>query len=66
VLENRGVLVDFLNFTFFIQIDKEKLKASQILLCFSAYANLAKIFKTTNSGDQLGCLNGIRFFTLGW
>jgi len=38
----------------------------QILLSFSAYTNLKKLFTVNKGADQLNCVHGIRFMSMGW
>lgn len=38
----------------------------QIILCFSLYTNLKKLFTVRKGGDQLDCLHAIRFLSMGW
>ena len=45
---------------------KDEPLALKILLSFSAYTNVIKIFKISKSEGQLECLHGIRFFSMAW
>jgi peptidoglycan/LPS O-acetylase OafA/YrhL len=38
----------------------------KLAIGFSLYTNTAKLFRITNNADQLGCLNGIRYLSIGW
>lgn len=38
----------------------------QIIMSFSAYTNLRKLFTINKTADQLDCLNGIRFLSMTW
>lgn len=38
----------------------------QIILCFSLYTNLRKLFTINKGGDQLDCLHCIRFMSMSW
>lgn len=44
----------------------EKSKLLKALLNFSIYTNTVKLFKVSNSDDQLACINAIRFLSIGW
>jgi peptidoglycan/LPS O-acetylase OafA/YrhL len=42
-------------------------KLGQVLLCFSWYSNIKKIFTTApGKGDPLDCLNAVRVMSMGW
>ncbi len=38
----------------------------KLLLCFSAYANVERLMRTSRSKDTIGCLDGMRFFSMTW
>jgi len=38
----------------------------QIILSFSFYTNLKKLFTVNNTGEQLDCIHAIRFLSMGW
>ena len=38
----------------------------QYLLAFSLYTNIRKWLNTKSSGDDLGCVHGIRFLSTAW
>ena len=48
--------------------DSEKRKnfGVKFLLCFSLYGNGKKLFSTKKSAGTIGCINGIRFFSMAW
>ncbi len=45
---------------------KESNVLLDILKTFSFYTNTIKLFNVSGNQDQLSCLHGIRFLSLGW
>ena len=38
----------------------------KFLLCFSAYTNGSKLFSTSNTPQNIDCINGLRVLSMGW
>jgi len=49
-----------------IKIEQSEGILMRILLSFSVYSNLKKIFRSTKSNEQLKCLHPIRFLSMAW
>ena len=46
--------------------EKRKNLGVKFLLCFSLYGNGKKLLSTKKSAGTIGCINGIRFFSMAW
>jgi hypothetical protein len=46
--------------------DKKEPIFLQVILSFSFYTNLKKLFTVNNTGEQLDCIHAIRFLSMGW
>jgi hypothetical protein len=40
--------------------------AEQVVRSFSVYTNGKKLFNTTSKGDEMACINGIKFISMIW
>jgi hypothetical protein len=64
ILKSVSILID--PYQRFVRKDKFPNQLLGIVEGFSAHHNIQKLFNTKTSGDNLGCINGIRFISMTW
>lgn len=57
-------------FSFSFAAPKEKSRKfeifDQVIMSFSVYTNTIKLLSTNESKDSIGCIHGMRFFSMTW